>query len=110
MQSFSSLSVVPNMSSQSLTSFASGSVAASDFRSPSPGLHAAPSSSQTLDAASAEADRGLRQEVVQLRQQLQSQEAAHAEEMEQLEKEHAASLAAVQSQAVAKMKELIEKV
>ena len=110
MQSFSSLSVNPNMSSQSLTSLASGSVAASDFRSPSPGVRATPSSSQTFDAASVEAGNSLQQEVMQLRQQLQRQEVAHAEEMKQLEKEHAANKAAVQSQAVNKMKELIEKV
>ena len=129
--SISSLSVNHNMSSQSLASLASGSVAASDFRSPSPSLTGARSNSQVLnsfdEAASnrgaassnqgfnafdeAASNRGAAAgEASRLQQQLQSVEAAHAAEMKQMREEHAAQLAAVQAQAVAKMKELIEKV
>ncbi|KAL0046858.1 hypothetical protein WJX82_000075 [Trebouxia sp. C0006] len=49
-------------------------------------------------------------EVEQMRQQLQDLEAQHEVDMKQMQEEHAAHVAAIQAQAVAKMKELIEKV
>lgn len=48
--------------------------------------------------------------IEKLRQQLQQREAQHEEELKKLNAEHKAHVAAVQAQAVAKMKELIEKV
>jgi len=116
------------MSSQSLASMASGSTAAQKGRSPSPvldlGQEAFPqASSQGLSTASAvgsvQVESGVQSwgagaghgvEVEQLRQQLQDLEAQHEAEMKQMQEDHAARVAAIQAQAVAKMKELIEKV
>ena len=49
-------------------------------------------------------------EAQQLRQQLQQRQAQYEAEMERMNEEHAAHVAGIQAQAVAKMKELIEKV
>ena len=127
-RSMASLPVTQIMSSQSLASMASGSTAAQKGRSPSPVLDLgqeafSQASSQGLSTASAlgsiqvefgvqswgaRAGHGLQPE--QLRQQLQDLEAQHEVDMKQMQEDHAAHVAAIQAQAVAKMKELIEKV
>ncbi len=107
---------------------ASGSTAAQKGRSPSPVLDLgqeafSQASSQGLSTASAvgsvQVESGVQSwgagaghgvEVEQLRQQLQDLEAQHEAEMKQMQEDHAARVAAIQAQAVAKMKELIEKV
>ena len=74
------------------------------------GLEAAAPHHSNAAIASGAADNSeaawLRQQIAQL----QAQQAQHEEEVEQLRQEHTAQLAAVQAQAVSKMKELIEKV
>ena len=89
-----------NMSTNSLSSLASGTagIPNANARSPSPAYGA----SQSNDGGKGEAE--------QLRQQLQQVEAQHEAEVRRLNVEHEAHVAAVQAQAVAKMKELIEKV
>ncbi|DBB01169.1 TPA: hypothetical protein ACH3X1_001055 [Trebouxia sp. C0004] len=122
------LPVTQIRSSQSLASMASGSTAAQKGRSPSPVLdlvqEAFPqASSPGLLTASAlraigvesgvqswGAGSGRGVEVEQLRQQLQGLEAHHEAEMKQMQEDHASHVAAIQAQAVNKMKELIEKV
>ena len=107
---------------------ASGSTAAQKARSPSPvldlGREAFPqASSQGLSTASVvgsiQVESGVQSwgagaghgaEVEQLRQQLQDLETQHEVDMKQMQEDHAAGVAAIQAQAVAKMKELIEKV
>ena len=107
---------------------ASGTTAAQKGRSPSPVLDLGQeaflqASSQGLSTASAGesigAEPGVQSwgvgaghgvEVDQLRQQLQGLEARHEAEMKQMQEDHAAGVASIQAQAVAKMKELIEKV
>ena len=128
--SLPSMPMTQSLSNQSLVSFASGSIAANKGRSPSPVLELgqdafAQSSSQGLTSASAgvveqrlrSEGRGGEAEVssgqigeVEQRQQLQRMTAQHAEEVKRLNENHAAHVAGIQSQAVAKMKELIEKV
>lgn len=49
-------------------------------------------------------------EAQKLRRQLHHMESRHEEELRKLNADHDARLAAIQAQAVAKMKELIEKV
>ncbi|KAA6428437.1 MAG: hypothetical protein FRX49_01313 [Trebouxia sp. A1-2] len=123
-RSMASLPVTQIMSSQSLASMASRATAGQG-RSPSPVLDLRQeaflqASSQGLSTASEEGLLGVESgvqsmaghsvEVEQLRQQLQCLEAQHEAEMKQMQEDHAAHVAAVQAQAVAKMKELIEKV
>ncbi len=127
-RSMASMPVTQIMSSQSLASMASGSTAAQKGRSPSPVLdieqEAFPqASSQGLSTASAVRSIGVESgvqswgvgaghgiEVEQLRRQLQDLEAQHEIDMKQMQQDHAAQVAAIQAQAVNKMKELIEKV
>lgn len=63
---------------------------------------------QGLGPQVTEAEQGG--EAQQLRQQLQQRQAQYEAEMERMNEEHAAHVAGIQAQAVAKMKELIEKV
>lgn len=120
-RSMAPLPVTQIMSSQILASKASGSTAAQRGRSPSPvldlGQEALPqASNQGLSSASAGGLIGVRSgaehgvEVEQLRQQLQDLEAQHEAEVKRMQEDHAARVAAIQAQAVSKMKELIEKV
>lgn len=126
--SLSSMPVTQNISSQSLPSLASGSASIPKGRSPSPILYPrqdslgkAPSQglppvlvAQATDGEQGDGNggRGAEQqgEVEQLRQKLQYLEAQHEEEVKQIHADHAALVAAIQAQAVSKMKELIEKV
>ncbi len=126
--SMASLPMTQIMSSQSLASMASGSTAAQKGRSPSPVLDLGQeaflqASSQGLSTASAVGSLGVESgvqswgagaghgiEVEQVRQQLQGLEAQHEAEVKRMQEDHAAHVVAIQAQAVAKMKELIEKV
>lgn len=93
------------MSTNSLSSLASGSAGVTNAKSPGRiggAVGGIPGGSQSND--------GGRGETEQLRQQLQQIEAQHEAEMRRLSGEHEAHVAAIQAQAVAKMKELIEKV
>ena len=89
-----------NMSNSSLASLASGSGALPLARSPSPQLGY--DTTHTRNDAQGEA--------AELRQQLRQKEIWHAEELTKLNAEHEVRVTAMQAQAVAKMKELIEKV
>ena len=65
------------------------------------------------DKTALRSNSAISAEVATLRQQveqLQAQQAQHEEEVEQMQQQHAAQMAAIQAQAVTKMKELIEKV
>ena len=105
-------SMANNTSSHSLVSLASGVSAAAQGRSPSPVLDPWLGSQGQTSLAAAEGvsreDPGSK--VQQMTQQLQRMKAQHEEEVKRMSEDHAARLAAVQAQAVGKMKELIEKV
>ena len=96
-----SLTAAQNLSTNSLSSLASGSTAAITARSPSPA-----SEYQASRGSMGEAD----DEAQKLRRQLRHMKSRHEEELRKLNADHDARLAAIQAQAVAKMKELIEKV
>ena len=90
-----------NLSTNSLSSLASGSGAAVTARSPSPASEYMGSHNNVSEAES---------ETQKLRRQIHQIGTRHEEELRKLAADHDANVAAVQAQAVAKMKELIEKV
>ena len=87
-----------NLSTNSLSSLASA--AAGTARSPSPAAEHVRGRPNVGEAES---------EAMKLRRQLHQMETRHEEELRKLTADHDANVAAVQAQAVAKMKELIEK-
>lgn len=97
----SSLLAGQNLSTNSLSSLACGSGAAVTARSPSP------ASEYTGSRTNA---GGVESEALKLRRQVHQIETQHEEELRKLTADHDANVASVQAQAVAKMKELIEKV
>ena len=95
------LTAAQNLSTNSLSSLASGSAAAANARSPSP----------ASEYVGSRADMGEAEiEAQKLRRQIHQMETWHEEESRKRSADHDANVAAVQAQAVAKMKELIEKV
>lgn len=90
-----------NLSTNSLSSLASGSASAANARSPSPASEYAGSRADIGEGES---------EAQKLRRQIHQMETRHEEELRKRSVDHDSNVAAVQAQAVAKMKELIEKV
>lgn len=95
------LAAAQNLSTNSLSSLASGSAAAANARSPSPASEYVGSRTDVGEGES---------EAQRLRRQMHQMETRHEEELRRRSTDHDANVAAVQAQAVAKMKELIEKV
>lgn len=95
------LAAAQNLSTNSLSSLPSGSVAAANARSPSPASEYVGSRTDMGEGES---------EAHKLRRQIHQMETRHEEELRKRSADHDANVAAVQAQAVAKMKELIEKV
>ena len=90
-----------NLSTNSLSSLASASAAAANARSPSPASEYVGSWPDMGEGES---------EAQKLRRQIHLMETRHEEELRKRSVDHDSNVTAVQAQAVAKMKELIEKV